>query len=93
MNRGGEFFSAWEGWLEKVENAGLGTPTLLEGSFRLPTAGWLRRLARVAMVQTTDLGKGNDLAASGRFHGPGIRRVLRESKVRPGSVVVAEIAS
>ena len=58
-----------------------------------PTAGWLRRLPRVAMVQTTDLGKRNDLAATGRFHGPGIRRVLPESKVCPGSVVVAEIAS
>jgi hypothetical protein len=45
------------------------------------------------MMQATDLGKRNDPAATGRFHGPGIRRVLRESKVRSGSVVVAEIAS
>ena len=44
------------------------------------------------MVQATDLGERNDLAASGRFNGPGIRRVLAESKVRPGNVVVAEIA-
>jgi hypothetical protein len=43
------------------------------------------------MVQTTDLGERNDLAASGRFNGPGIRRVLAESKVRPGNVIVAEI--
>ena len=28
MNGGGESRSAWEGWLEKVENAGLGTLTL-----------------------------------------------------------------
>jgi hypothetical protein len=45
------------------------------------------------MVQTTDLGAFHDVAATGRFHGPGIRRVLPESKVRPGSVVVADIAS
>ena len=44
------------------------------------------------MVQTTDLGKRNDLAASGRFNGPEIRRVLPRSKVRPGTVIVAEIA-
>ena len=44
------------------------------------------------MVQTTDLGERNDLAASGRFNGPGFRRILAESKVRPGNVVVAEIA-
>ena len=60
---------------------------------RHPTAGSLRRLPRVAMVQTTDLGERNDLAAAGRFHGPGIRRILSEGKVRPGNVVVAEIAS
>jgi hypothetical protein len=44
-------------------------------------------------MQPADLGERNDLAATGRFHEPGIRRVLPESKVRPGSVVVAEIAS
>jgi len=44
------------------------------------------------MVQTTDLGERNDLAASRRFNGPGIRRVLAESEVRPGNVIVAEIA-
>ena len=44
------------------------------------------------MVQTTDLGERNDLAASRWFNGPGIRRVLAESKVRPGNVIVAEIA-
>ena len=44
------------------------------------------------MVQTTDLGERNDPAASGRFDVPGIRRVLAESKVRPGNVVVAEKA-
>ena len=50
------------------------------------------RSPRVTMVQTTDLEERNDPAASGRFNGPGIRRVLAESKVRPGNVVVAEIA-
>ena len=44
------------------------------------------------MVQTANLGERNDLAASRRFNGPGIRRVLAESKVRPGNVIVAEIA-
>jgi len=45
------------------------------------------------MVQTTDLRERNDRAASGRFNGPKIRRVLAESKMRPANVVVAEIAS
>ena len=44
------------------------------------------------MVQATDLGERSDLGASGRFDGPGFRRVLAESKVRPGNVEVAEIA-
>ncbi len=48
-------------------------------------------MPRVAMVQTTDLREFHDVAATGRFHGPGIRRVLPESKVRPGSVVVAKV--
>ena len=34
MNRGGEPRSVWEGWLEKVENAGLGTLTPLKEGFR-----------------------------------------------------------
>ena len=63
------------------------------GSHRIrhPNAGRLRRSPRVAMVQTTDIRERSDLAASGRFNGPGIRRVLAESKVRPGNVIVAEI--
>ncbi len=62
MNRGDEFFSAWEGWLEKVENARLGTPTLPEKG--LSTAGRLRRSPRVVMVQTANLGELNDFAAT-----------------------------
>lgn len=49
---------------------------------RYPTADWLRRSPRIAMVQTTDFRERNDPAASGRFDGPGFRRVLAESKVR-----------
>ncbi len=50
-------------------------------------------MPRVAMVQTSDLGERNDIAAARRFHGPEIRRILPEGEVRPGNVVVAEIAS
>ena len=45
------------------------------------------------MVETADLGKLNDLAELRRLHLSGLRCILAESKVRPGSVVVAEIAS
>ncbi len=45
------------------------------------------------MVQTTDLGERNDLAAARRFHQPGIRRILPEGQVRARSVVVAEVAA
>jgi hypothetical protein len=44
------------------------------------------------MVQATDLGKRNDHAATGRFDGAGIRRVLPEGKVRSRTVVVSEEA-
>ena len=68
MNRGDEFFAAWEGWLEKVDNVGLGKPTPRKKDFR--PQDWLRGLPRVAMMQTTDLGRRKYPAASGRFHGP-----------------------
>ena len=44
------------------------------------------------MVQTADLGERNDPAEIGRFNGSCIRRILAERKVRPGNVIVAEIA-
>ncbi len=82
------------GWKEQTERGEKPWPRRTDPSRkRHPTTGWLRRLPRIAMVQTTDLGERNDLAAARRFHGPGIRRVLPEGKVRPGNVVVAEIAS
>ena len=41
------------------------------------------------MVESADFGKRYDLAESRRLHLSGLRRILAESKVRPGNVIQA----
>ncbi len=44
------------------------------------------------MVESADLGQGNDTAVLGRLDGAGRGRILVEREVRPRAVIVAEVA-
>ena len=48
--------------------------------------------APIPQQEVSDRRERNDLAASGRFNGPRIRRIFAERKVRSANVIVAAIA-
>jgi hypothetical protein len=52
----------------------------------------LRRSSHVAMMQAAEFGDLDDRAARRRLDGPSIRRILVEAQVRPGAVMVCNVA-
>ncbi len=53
--------------------------------------GWSGREAFVTMMQTADLGQGNDRSGPGRLNGSSIRCVLAERQVGPWTVIIVEV--
>ena len=53
--------------------------------------GWSGREAFVTMMQTADLGQGNDRSGPGRLNGSSIRGVLAERQVGSRTVIIVEV--